>query len=166
MAVRQIRPGKCSLTPYFHVGGNPITRIDRFGLMCNGLGCWNTPQEQADAAAGNYSAYYHDACAGGDPYACSAGDVAADIGWQAHVTNYLLKQSLKMHNPSMKDCPQKLADAMEDIRKKLAQARVAALNQANASEANPVVLPAATFSNFTPLCSISTAVLCSAAISH
>jgi len=48
----------------------------------------------------------------------------------------------------MKDCPQKLKDAMEDIRKKLAQARVAALNQANASESNPVVMPAQAFSDF------------------
>lgn len=57
-------------------GGIRLAITDSSGLACGQRGRWVTPTEQAYADAGSYGVYYQAACAGGDPYACRAREVA------------------------------------------------------------------------------------------
>lgn len=109
-----------------------------------------TPGEQAYADAGNYGVYYQAACAGGDPYACRAREVAMNQGFLSGVTNTRLANSI-LGNTKEKTCPAAEADMqkkMEAIRVALAKAHANALNSAGASPQNPVMLSRQTIANF------------------
>ena len=120
---------------YAYVEGNPLQRTDHFGLACDQRGCWNTPSEAGAAAADNWRLYYDLACAGGDPYACRAGEVASDTGegfrgMLSEVTNRKLEISIATHQSTI--CPiearvEDLAAKMDAIRRGLMHARVAQL---------------------------------------
>lgn len=134
--------------------GAPLDRVDSLGLACNGLGCWNTPAERGYALAGNYSLYYQSACAGGDPYACRAGQVAqnADLtgleGFLTKQTNRNLANSLQWNRGAMQ-CDQiesYIDTQMEEIRKGLALARMHSLDGATPS--HPISLPRQVISDF------------------
>ena len=128
---------------YSYVGGNPMKWTDRHGLACDQRGCWNTPQEEQAAAAGNWHSYYDLACAAGDPYACRAGEVASNTGdglrgILSEVTNRKLNMSIANNQPAY--CPgdfrvEDLLRKKEAIRRGLMEARVAGLD--GASQSNP-----------------------------
>lgn len=137
-----------------YVGGNPLVRADPTGLACNGIGCWNTAAERGYASAGNYSLYYQAACAGGDRYACRAGEVAANSdlpglkGFLTKQTNRNLVSSLKRNRPPLQ-CDQiepYVDQQMEAIRRGLALARMNSLE--GATPTHPLMLPRQVFSNF------------------
>ncbi|WP_266169712.1 RHS repeat-associated core domain-containing protein [Dyella subtropica] len=142
------------LSTYAYVANTPLNGIDPLGLACNVRGCWNTPQETAFAAAGDYRSYYRAACAGHDPYACRAGEVAANAnvpgirGPLTHITNYKLERSIREHLPPMPcDLSQALVDeAMDGIRQDLAIARVDSLRRA--TEDNPLMVKKGLISRF------------------
>ncbi|WP_177229299.1 RHS repeat protein [Dyella sp. OK004] len=142
------------LSTYAYVANTPLTGIDPLGLACNVRGCWNTPQEVAFAAAGDYRSYYRAACAGGDPYACRAGEVAANAnvpgirGPLTHITNYKLERSIRSHLPPMPcNLSQAIVDeAMDGIRQDLAKERVAGLVEA--SENHPLMVDKGDISRF------------------
>lgn len=136
---------------YAYVGGNPISRIDPFGLACNGQGCWNTPNERAYAQAGDWKNYYATASAGGDGYAREAGNVASNIGILSGITNYRLASLISDHLPVGNTCATDRAiidQEMEAIRKALAATRVAQLDAAGASPDNPVMVSAQSIADF------------------
>lgn len=114
-----LRGGK---NTYAYVGSNPVSRFDRFGLMCTaGLGCWTTPAEQQAAASGNYSAYYQLACAGGDAYACFAQHIAADDNNWGHAANFWLLRNLRRAAAAKGQCVDEQA-VLNQIRQDLANA--------------------------------------------
>ncbi|HLM52257.1 MAG TPA: RHS repeat-associated core domain-containing protein [Pseudoxanthomonas sp.] len=130
------------MNTYAYVGNNPVNLTDRLGLACDQRGCWVTPAEQGYADAGNYSLYYQAACTGGDPYACRAGEVAANRGFLSGVTNTRLANSL-LKNTKEKTCEAANEDMlrkMEAIRIALARAHAGALNAAGATLQNPAML--------------------------
>ncbi len=139
---------------YTYGSGSPLNAFDSLGLACNARGCWDTPQEVAYANAGNYRDYYATACGNGDPYACRAGEVAADAdvpgirGPLTHITNFKLRASLHKNLPAMPcDLANQIVDQkMDDIRRGLAQARVAQL--AGASEEDPLMVTKSAISDF------------------
>jgi RHS repeat-associated protein len=125
---------------YAYVGGNPINLTDSGGLACDQRGCWVTPVEQAYADAGNYTAYYQTACSNRDRYACRAGEVAANKGFLAGITNTRLSNSI-LSNSKEKTCSAAMADMekrMDAIRVALARAHASALSGATPS--NPKML--------------------------
>ncbi|MBS1994681.1 MAG: RHS repeat-associated core domain-containing protein [Cyanobacteria bacterium SZAS LIN-2] len=114
-----LRGGK---NTYAYVGANPVSRLDRFGLMCTaGLGCWTTPAERQAAASGNYMAYYQLACAGGDAYACFAQHVAADDNNWGHAANDWLRLRIRLLGWEKGQCIDE-ATVLDQIRKGLANA--------------------------------------------
>ncbi len=131
---------------YAYVNGNPLSRVDSLGLMCNQQGCWNTKTEMAYAQAGNYAMYYQTACAGNDSYACAAGVVATGVGDSvsssigAKFTNANLHYALRIGGSK---CPEK---DMESIRNDLMRARVKQLSKATPS--NPFRATAKDISDF------------------
>jgi hypothetical protein len=136
---------------YAYVGSNPLTRTDPLGLMCNGQGCWNTPQERAYAQAGDWKNYYATACANGDPYACEGGNVANNRGVLSGITNYRLANSIANHLPPGKTCAADNAiidQNMEKIREALVAARAAQLDAAGATPDNPVMVTGQSISDF------------------
>jgi len=134
------------LSTYSYVGAAPLSGIDVFGLACNVRGCWNTPQERAIAHMGDYAGYYATACAGGDKYACRAGEVATNTGdglrgALSSLTNFDLLFSIRSRQPPM--CPpesrQSIASRMmQNIRLGLMQARVDQLEGASPSSPKQV----------------------------
>ncbi|HCP65793.1 MAG TPA: hypothetical protein DIU09_14545, partial [Hyphomonadaceae bacterium] len=128
--------------PYAYARGNPLRYADPLGLKCNSRGCWLTPQEKALAASGDYEAYYSEACAGGDIYACRAREVATNKGWQAHFTNWNLKMALGKAHADGSGCEA----AMVAIRRALAMAHAGLLSEG--TEGRPVVLTARQISVF------------------
>jgi len=142
------------LTTFSYTEGNPLNGVDPQGLACNALGCWNTPAERGYAQAGNYSLYYQSACAGGDKYACRAGEVAANAdlpglkGFLTKQTNRNLVDALQWKRPPMQ-CDQidsYIDEHMENIRKGLALARMHSLD--GATPDNPSMVPRKTISDF------------------
>jgi len=109
-----------SWSTYAYVGDNPISRIDPWGLACNGVGCYTTPAEAAAAQSGNYLGYYQLACAGGDAYACVAQHVAANDSYLGHLATNRLRVALRQ-----KGCDNEAA--LNQIRTGLAQAYAAYL---------------------------------------
>lgn len=117
---------------YAYVVNTPLIGTDSLGMACNVRGCWNTPDELASAGIGDYAGYYAKACAGGDPYACRAGEVATDTGnglrgMLSEVTNRKLALSIAMHQPPY--CPPQflkddLRRKMQNIRNDLMKARI------------------------------------------
>jgi RHS repeat-associated protein len=132
---------------YAYVGGDPVMRMDPFGLACKGvgagLGCWLTPSEKAYAATGNYSLYYQAACSGGDSYACSAGLVAVDRGILANITNQILRGGLKKNGETDVQCD----TTMDDIRVDLARAHAKSL-RGGGTQGRPHVLTPDEVSSF------------------
>ena len=111
-------------------------------MACDQQGCWVTPAEQGYANAGNCSLYYQAACSGGDPYACRAGEVAANRGLLSGITNARLANSL-LKNTKQNTCEAANEDMlrkMEAIRIALARAHAGALNAAGATSQNPAML--------------------------
>jgi RHS repeat-associated protein len=128
---------------YAYVTNNPLKWTDRRGLACDQRGCWTTPDEQQAATVGNWSGYYALACAGGDPYACRAGEVASNTGdglrgVLSDITNRKLDLSIVMNQPAVCPSDWRAEDLMrkkEAIRRGLMEARVAGLR--GASPSNP-----------------------------
>ena len=141
----------CGAAHASYVAGNPLSRTDPTGLMCNGQGCWNTAQERGYGRSGDWKNYYATACANGDPYACRAGNVANNNGILSGITNYRLASSISSRLPPGKTCAadQALIDQnMEKNRETLAAARVAQLDAAGASPDNPVMVTGQSVSDF------------------
>lgn len=137
------------VSTYAYVGSNPLSRIDPYGLACNGQGCWNTPQESAYAAAGDWSDYYAAASAGGDSYAREASNVANNIGVLSGITNYRLASLISDHLPLGKTCAADsatIAKKMEEIREALVAACVAQL--AGATPDHPMMVSAQSIADF------------------
>jgi hypothetical protein len=139
------------ISTYAAVANSPLMYSDPLGLMCNGQGCWNTPQERSYALSGDYKDYYATACDGGDTYACEAGKVANNQGLLSGITNYRLAWSISNRLPKGNTCKENQAlinSDMEAIRQALAQARVAGLDLAGATSDSPVSVPGWQISNF------------------
>jgi len=138
---------------FSYVNGKTIVRFDNFGLKCNSCGCWNTVAEKAAANSGNWSVYYSLACNGSDPYACRAGDVAANrgegyLGDLSHITNAKLRIAIfKTADPSLGPWLETYIDGVMDaIRIGLAQARANQL--VGADENRPRKVSRSSVSNF------------------
>ncbi|WP_279363246.1 RHS repeat-associated core domain-containing protein [Xanthomonas sacchari] len=139
---------------YVYSVASPLKWTDRFGLACDQRGCWNTPEELNASNSGNWSAYYALACAGGDPYACRAGEVAANAGdgirgILSNITNRKLDASIVKNQPAV--CPddwraEDLLRKKEGIRRGLMAARVAQLVGADSS--NPRQVSRSSISDF------------------
>ncbi|WNH46089.1 RHS repeat-associated core domain-containing protein [Xanthomonas hawaiiensis] len=139
---------------YTYSVASPLKWTDRFGLACDQRGCWNTPEELNASNSGNWSAYYALACAGGDPYACRAGEVAANAGdgirgILSNITNRKLDASIVENQPAV--CPddwraEDLLRKKEGIRRGLMAARVAQLVGADSS--NPRQVSRSSISDF------------------
>jgi RHS repeat-associated protein len=139
------------ISTYAYGNNDPLSNIDPTGLACNGQGCWNTPLEKAYAQAGDWKNYYATASAGDDSYAREGSNVANNIGFLSGVTNYRLASLISDHLPRGKTCAadQAIIDRkMEAIREALVAARVAQLDAASASPANPVMVSAQSIAKF------------------
>ena len=101
---------------YGYVGGEPISRTDPLGLMCNNTGCWTTLSERQHLNGGDYLGYYKAACAGGDRYACFAQHVAANDTLYGHVATNRLSSAL-----NSKHCVVDEAGILNQIRTDLAK---------------------------------------------
>ncbi len=136
--------------PYSYVGANPLNFTDSKGLACDQRGCWVTPVEQAYADTGNYGLYYQAACAGGDPYACRAREVALNQGLLSGITNTRLANSI-VENSKEKTCEAVELDMrrkMENIRVGLAREHVKAIRNLGGTPLNPVMLDRKTIADF------------------
>jgi hypothetical protein len=83
------------------------------------------------------------ACRGGDPYACRAGEVAANKGFLSGLTNTRLAYSISANQPVGQSCAASQADTerrMERVRRGLALAHAIALQSEGAKPARPVML--------------------------
>jgi RHS repeat-associated protein len=121
------------LNTYSYVNGDPLTKFDSFGLACNSQGCFPTQGETNAANSGDWATYYDLACAGGDPYACRAGEVARKEGYLARKSNQRVKGSILKNLPDdmcIEDKWDELADRLERIRIELAHAHNKALQGA------------------------------------
>ena len=137
---------KGGASTYSYVNASPLNGFDVVGLACNASGCWNTAQEQALYEIDDYAGYYATACAGGDPYACRAGEVSTDTGdglrgILSHVTNFDLKASILSRQPPM--CPPEFREAvasqmMQNVRVGLMRARFQQLKGATPSSPRQV----------------------------
>jgi type VI secretion system secreted protein VgrG len=139
------------MNTYAYVKGNPVHHTDPLGLVCNDQGCWNTPMERAYAMTGDWKDYYAAACAGGDSYACEGGNVAGNIGVLSEILNTRLGNMIFSHLPAGQTCAASHAiveKKMGDIRVALAAARVAQLDMAGASPANPVTVSGQSIAEF------------------
>jgi len=146
------------LNTYGYVGGNPLVRFDSFGLACNSKGCYPTEGERQAANAGDWAQYYNLACAGGDPYACNAGEVAAnaaDYGWRntmMNATNEKLRKSAlrDLDDACMTEEERwdEVMDRMERIRQDLAKAHLDTLDILGASPTNPANMSRQAVSDF------------------
>jgi len=124
---------------YAYVGGNPLSRIDPYGLRCvQGVGCYTTPEESSAADSGNYNKYYQLACAGGDAYACSAQHIANNDNWKGNLANGWLDFFLDSHAEESKQCIDK-EGIKERIRKDLANAYADYLAQSQDKASWPTV---------------------------
>ena len=139
---------------YRYAGGNPISITDRMGLACDQRGCWVTPQERRWADNGDWDIYYKTACAGGDPYACRAFEVASGTGatlrnyFLSLMTNVNLAKSIKKNSSESGSCNADIEPKMEAIRVGLARAHANLLTRRGATQANPVMLSRRDISEF------------------
>jgi len=139
------------MNTYAYVKGNPVHNTDPLGLVCNSQGCWNTPRERAYALSGDWKDYYATACAGGDSYACEGGNVASNTGLLPEILNARVGRMISAHLPAGQACATSRAiveKKMDDIRMALAAARVAQLDLAGASPANPVAVSGQSIADF------------------
>lgn len=142
------------INTYVYVGGNPMKWTDSRGLACDQRGCWNTPEELRASISGDWSAYYGLACAGGDPYACRAGEVASNtgVGLRGHlsrITNNKLELSIRnnlSYCPVSEGADKEVARKQEAIRQGLMRARISQLQGAGPS--NPRQVPRGDISKF------------------
>lgn len=103
------------------VGGNPLNAVDPSGLICiSGVGCYTTPAESRAANSGDYKSYYNMACAGGDSYACFAGNVANNQGILGHAATAKVISALVKKEMQTKSCIDE-DRVLEEIRKALAR---------------------------------------------
>ncbi len=153
------RPRGDNFNRYWYANSNPYTNRDPDGRECSGKGCWVTAEERAAAVSGDWKAYYQLAGSGGDRYAVRAGEVASNSGATplngrlSELTNKFLADSIARNmgaDPRTMTSTQAIAVAfrMEAIRVGLAKAHVQALDQAGATEKNPVMLDRSVIGEF------------------
>jgi RHS repeat-associated protein len=122
---------------YGYVDGDPLNGIDPSGLICiSGVGCYTTPAESRAANSGDYKSYYNMACAGGDSYACFAGNVANNQGILGHVATAKVLSALAKKEMRTKSCIDE-DRVLEEIRKALARDYANYLPQSRSSARYP-----------------------------